>query len=75
MSADDDVPVCVFEGSYEEVLFLKSLIESAGIDASLGSRGIRLAAASVLYVRRADVAGAMDLVNHFRKHGKRTEPW
>jgi len=27
--SDDDVPVLVFEGEYAEVLFLKTLIESA----------------------------------------------
>jgi hypothetical protein len=31
----DDVPTIVFAGRYEEVLFLKTLIESAGIETSL----------------------------------------
>ena len=30
MSEDDDVPTLVFEGPYAEVLFVQTLIESAG---------------------------------------------
>jgi hypothetical protein len=39
--SDDDAPVRVFEGEYSEDLFLKTLIESAGIEASPGNTGIR----------------------------------
>ena len=74
MSADD-VPVLVFDGEYSEVLFLKTLIEAAGIKTQLGNRGIRATATSVIYVRQADVEHALELVNDFRKNGKRTDPW
>ena len=33
--SDDDVPTLVFEGPYAEVLFVKTLIESAGIATSI----------------------------------------
>ena len=77
MSADD-IPVVVFDGEYSEVLFLKTLLESAGIEASLGAvggGGSRLTGTSVICVRRADAEHALELVEDFRKNGKRTEPW
>ena len=67
---DDDVPVEVFRGPYTEVVFLTTLIESAGIETSLD----RTRAGTRLFVRRADVAAARELVEHFEKHGQRTKP-
>ena len=74
MSAND-VPVRVFEGAYAEVLFLKTLIESVGIETSLGKTGIRGGPPCVIYVRRTDVEHALEVVNDFRKNGTRTKPW
>ena len=74
MSADD-VPVRVFEGEYSEVLFLKTLIESAGIEASLENTGHRGGPPCLICVRRRDAAQALELVDSFPKNGKRTEPW
>jgi putative signal transducing protein len=74
MSADD-VPEIVFEGQHAEVLFLKTLIESAGIETSLESSGSEGGTESVIYVRRVDVEHARELVEDFVKNGKRTDPW
>ena len=71
----DDVPVRVFEGPYSEVLFLKTLIESAGIETSMENGGFEGGTESVICVRRVDVEHALELVDNFRKNGKRTEPW
>jgi hypothetical protein len=73
--SDDDVPVLVFAGEYSEVVFLQTLIDAAGIETQLGSTGTRPNAQSTVYVRRADVAQALELVNDFCKNGKRTERW
>ena len=70
---DDDVPVEVFAGPYAEALFVKTLVESAGIKThleELPSRAIALP--SKVYVRRADVEHASELVADFRKNGHRT---
>lgn len=80
MSVDEgDLPVPVFSGPYEEVLFLKSLLESADIETSIdGSVGARYSDCAPpglfprLLVRRRDVEAAMEFVEHFRKNGKRT---
>ena len=70
----DDVPTVVFVGPYEEALFLKTLIESAGIetifdDATLGRR---IPAGSRLLVRHADAEHASELVADLRANGRRT---
>lgn len=67
---NDDVPTLVFSGTYAEALFLKTLMESAGIEASFHDLRIRAVHIEAqLYVRRADVEDANDLVEDFRKHG------
>jgi hypothetical protein len=69
----DDIPVLVFSGHYAEALFLKTLIESAGIETSfedLPIRGVRTE--SRLYVKQADVDHASELVADFQKNGHRT---
>jgi hypothetical protein len=73
--SDDSVPTLVFSGPYAEVLFLKTLIESAGIETSLGSLPIRggMPIEAKLYVRRADAEHANELVDDFRRNGHRTE--
>lgn len=70
---DDDVLMQVFEGPYAEVLFLKTLIESAGIATSIDDfpRG-RATGEPRLFVRRADAEHARELVEDFRKNGHRT---
>ena len=71
--SEDDVPALVFEGPYAEVLFLQSLIESAGIATSATDemRGGRIGFEMRLFVRRADVEQARELVEDFRKNGHR----
>ena len=58
----DDVPTLVFSGTYEEVLFLKTLIESAGIETSVDAMPQRRYAESRLFVRQADVEPAREIV-------------
>jgi hypothetical protein len=71
---DDDVPLEVFSGPYAEVLFLQSLIESAGIVTSASDhvRGGGVQFGPRLFVRRADADHARELVDDFRKNGHRT---
>jgi Putative prokaryotic signal transducing protein len=71
---DDDVPVRVFSGPYAEVLFLQTLIESAGIATSVSDelRGGRGEFEPSLFVRHADVEHANELVADFRKNGHRS---
>jgi hypothetical protein len=71
--AEDNDPTPVFLGKYTEALFLKTLLESAGIEtseANWGHRGTR--ARTRLYVRRADAQHASELVEDFLQNGKRT---
>jgi hypothetical protein len=66
--SEDDVPVLVFSEPYEEVLFLKTLIESAGIETSLDAiPQRRYDAESRLFVRPTDAEHASELVAEFRK--------
>ena len=71
----DDVPTVVFTGAETEVMFLKTLIESFGIETSLDGpevRGSGIRWGCSLYVRRADAAHANHVVADFRANGKRT---
>ena len=71
----DDVPTVVFTGPYTEVLVLKSLIESYGIETSFDGpqvRGSGIQWGCNLYVRRADAPHANQVVSDFRTNGKRT---
>jgi hypothetical protein len=72
--SEDDVPVEVFSGPYAEVLFLQSLLESAGIITSVSEhlRGKGVHFGPGLLVRRADAEHAAELVADFRKNGHRT---
>ena len=71
--SEDDVPVLVFSGTYEEVLFLKTLLESAGIESSVdGQPHRRTIIESRLFVRRADAEHAGELVTDFRKNGRKS---
>lgn len=66
---EDDLPALVFSGAYSEVVFLKSLLESAAIETSLETsrRG-----GDRLYVRRRDAEHAQELIADFMRNGKRT---
>ena len=70
----DDVPTLVFARPYTEALFLKTLMESAGIETSFDGLPIRgrIPFESKLYVRRADAEHASELVTDFRANGNRT---
>jgi hypothetical protein len=71
--SEDDVLTLIFSGPYAEVLFLKTVIESAGIETSfddMPQRGIHIEPR--LFVRRGDAAHAAELVADFRKNGHRT---
>jgi hypothetical protein len=71
---EDDVPTVVFEGPYAEVLFVQTLIESAGIATSVTDqmRGGRVGFDVRLFVRRADAEDASEIVVDFRKNGHRS---
>ena len=72
--SEDDVPVLVFSGTYEEAVFLKTLIESAGIETSFdGQPHRRTMIESRLFVRRVDAEHASELVADFQKHGRRSD--
>ena len=60
---EHDIPELVYSGDYSEALFLKSLLESSDVEASLG--GGR--AIGKLYVRRRDAAHAQQLVADFMR--------
>ena len=72
----DDVPTLVFSGPYTEAMFLKTLIESSGIETSFVAPPMRggggLAIESRVYVRRAAAEHASELVEDFRRNGHRT---
>jgi hypothetical protein len=72
--SEDDVPVLVFEGPYAEVMFVQTLIESAGIATSVTDqmRGGRVGFSTKIFVRRADSEHASELVADFRKNGHRS---
>ena len=71
---NDDVPTVIFVGAYEEVLFVKTLIESAGILTNFEgpTLGRGAGAQSRLLVRQADAEHAGELVDDFRANGRRT---
>jgi hypothetical protein len=70
----DDVPVLVFSGPYAEAVFLKTLIESAGIQTSFDGLPLRsrMPFESKLYVKQADVERAVEFVSDFLQNGRRT---
>ena len=76
MSTADDVPTLVFSGEYTEAVFVKTLLESAGIETNESNWGHRgTPAVTRLYVRQVDVEHALELVADFLKNGKRTPRW
>ena len=69
----DDIPRPVYSGSYTEVVFLQSLLESSGIPASILDLGGRGNLPIRLQVRAADVERALPIVEDFTINGKKTE--
>ena len=73
IDSDDDVPVLVFSGPYSEAMFVKTLVESAGIQTSFDNLAFRgQGSDSKIYVRSADAETASGIVDDFLKHGQRT---
>jgi Putative prokaryotic signal transducing protein len=68
---ETDVPVVVFTGDYTEALFLKSLLESAGLETTL-PESFMGGAQGRLYVFQGDASKAREIIEDFRQHGKRT---
>ena len=74
-STDDEQPILVFSGDYTEALFLKSLLESAAIEASLEMSLKPLPDQMPrLYVHKRDALHALELVEDFLRNGKRADP-
>lgn len=75
--SNDHVPVLVFDGAYSEMVFLKTLIESAGVETLLSNGLAEGGPINAIYVRPEDAEYARELVDDFIKNGKRTErsPW
>ena len=70
MDEDDLAPVTIFSGAYADILFLKSLIEAAGIPTNLVLT--QRFGEPFLTVRRCDALHAQELTDDFRQHGKHT---
>ena len=69
--SEHEVPAKVFAGLPTEAMFLKSLLESAGIQTNL--TGPVFGAQGDIYVRRDDAAHALEVIEDFRRNGKRTD--
>jgi hypothetical protein len=69
---EDDLPTLVFSGEVSEATFLKSLLESRGINTSIET-GFMLPVPPKLYVRRRDARNAVEVVEEFKR--KRTAIW
>jgi predicted RNA-binding protein associated with RNAse of E/G family len=67
---EDDLPTLVFSGQISEATFLKSLLESRGIETSIET-GL-FTPVPKLYVRRRDAQNAVAVVEEFLRNGKRT---
>lgn len=65
----DDLPVVVYRGAYEEVIFLKTLLEASGIPAMMFTSGRYEPSISVA---RRHVQDALPLVDDFQANGKKT---
>jgi hypothetical protein len=64
MSADaDDLPIKVYEGTSDDVAFLNSPLDSAGIQVTGG--GHFFGATCEVYVRQGDEAGAREVLADF----------
>ena len=69
----EDLPVIVYRGEYEEVLFLTSLLNGSSIPATMFSpvQRTRIQPPCV-YVPRRYLAAARPLVEDFVRNGKKT---
>jgi len=68
----DDEPVAIYSGDYMESMFLVGLLEASGIRAWLLDYTFKQSADARVMVRQCDVERAIDLVDDFRKHGRKT---
>jgi hypothetical protein len=74
MEDNDEAPVRVYEGLYTEIVFLKTLLEGSGINTSRPTRaGAIHRGTHCLFVSARDLKRAVELVEHFRQHGKKTD--
>jgi hypothetical protein len=64
----NEVPVSVFNGETTEALFLKSLLESSGIETHL--QDSFFGPVRQLFVRRRDAKQAMEMLEDFRERNK-----
>jgi hypothetical protein len=72
--ADEVQPVLAYVGHQGEVVFLKSLLEGAGIACSVdmpvwGETGVRDAR---VFVAQTDAEAAAQVVKDFREHGNKS---
>ena len=78
MSTEEDQPVKVYEGDPSDIAFLKSLLDSAGIDVVTAGRFF--GPGNEVYVRRRDEESARAILADFeanrgRKGGVIRGPW
>ena len=66
---ENEVPVSLFNGDTTEALFLKSLLESSGIETH--GQDSFFGPVRQLFVRRGDAEQARDVLEDFRQRGKR----
>jgi hypothetical protein len=59
----DDQAIKVYEGEAADVMFLRSLLKSAGIE--IVTAGRFFGPGNEVYVRGRDTAAARDIINHF----------
>ena len=69
MQEQEDHRTLVFSGSYTEAVFLKSLLEAAAIEASFE---VFVGAEQSDVPRRRDAQAALELIEDFRRNGKKT---
>ena len=72
IEGEDDLPVAVYSGAYQDVAFVFSLLTGSGIDASMNDPiGGKVRRDPRVLVRRRDVDRAQPLIEDFRKHGRK----
>ena len=71
----DDIPKVVYAGHQTEAIFLKSLLEGSGIPASLVKFSVAGNVDVRVQVATRDLKRTLPIVEHFRIHGKKSDPW
>jgi hypothetical protein len=74
----DDLPIKVYDGDPTAIVFLKSLLDSAGIE--VVTAGAFFGPGREVYVRRRDEAAAREILADFESHAQRADnilpgPW